>query len=1370
MADKTARVVRHRPIALLTIGLALNFLLQVWFGYFALTSLRQLEDAQVRLDRSKGLRERIRLLDQVLTNSARMAAQTGSLTWERRYQEHEAQLLEALEEVKALAPEAHAEQPAAETAAANQDLLAMEAEAFALVRESNLPEARRRLYSEEYERQKHIYSVSIGQWSDLIEAKLSADFHRRQRQTTILWVVGAAVLLFTLGAWLATIRTVGQWMRDRMRGQIERQMHSSLLDQIGDHITATDLKGRITYVNAAQAEAMGRTKEELLGKRVDTYGDDPGRGATQEAIIEQTRKDGHWSGEVINYAADGEARAIALHTWHVRDEHGAPIGMAGVGRDVTEIRRTQEELIKARNELERRVEERTRELVNLNRELKAEITQRKTAEEAASRAKGEWERTFDSVPDLIAIIDNDYKIARINNAMAEQIGLTPAECVGKTCYKLVHKTDSPPPFCPHAQTVKDGQGHHAEIYEEGLRGHFALSTSPLVDETGHSIGSVHVAHNITERIKAENALRENEARLKQAQELAHIGSWQWDMATNAFHMSEELRRIYGLPADQEVADASEIIDTVIHPDDRDRLRALTADLQAGSSDEPPALVFRVVNPDGQVRWVSEPPPQIHHRDADGNTTALIGAIQDISDLKNTEDELRESEQRYRTLFESSRDAIMTLAPPSWKFTACNQATVEMFGTTDEAHFATLGPWELSPDVQPDGKPSADKAREMIETAMRAGSHLFEWTHKRVDGTEFSATVLLTRMELSGQTLLQATVRDISRRKEAERALLESENRYRTLFEGSSEGVIVADAETTDYVYVNPAICTMMGYTADELMQKSLADAHPPDQLPMVKDYFERQARGEIRVAPAIPFLRKDGGIFYADVNAAVVELEGRKCAVGFVTDTTERRQAEEALRESEQRYRTIFEGASEGILIADSETMRFRYANPAICATLGYTEQELLKMSIQDIHPTEDLAHGTAQFEAHATGKSKRAVVIPCLRQDGTRISVSINTARAVIDGHPCLVGFFTDVTERTRAERALKESEERYRQLVENLREGIAALDQDGQIVFVNEAFTEIVGDSEEMLLGSDFFGSTVPIQREEFRQAFLDPNAPRGYYEANFTRQDEQLVHLSIQGTPILDDQGNHIGALVVINDITKRREAEEERKRAEDSLKAAHRRLMFASERERRNLARSLHDSLGQQAIAMRLGIEALIPNAESDDGRRAAKLAELSRNCQLLTEEIRAVCYGLYPATLEALGLYAALEQLGKECRPAMATAVKCAKGLRELRAPGDVEIALFRIAQEAASNAMRHSEGTKLRIALQQDDHALTLTVADNGRGFDAHQAERTGLGLRTMRERANAVGGRLEVESGKGGTTIRVMVETELTDSKTPRV
>ena len=97
---------------------------------------------------------------------------------------------------------------------------------------------------------------------------------------------------------------------------------------------------------------------------------------------------------------------------------------------------------------------------------------------------------------------------------------------------------------------------------------------------------------------------------------------------------------------------------------------------------------------------------------------------------------------------------MTLAPPSWKFTSCNPATVNMFSVKDEAEFVSLGPWEVSPEAQLDGRPSAEKAKEMIETAMREGSHLFEWTHKRLGGDDFPAMVLLTRMELDGQMLLR----------------------------------------------------------------------------------------------------------------------------------------------------------------------------------------------------------------------------------------------------------------------------------------------------------------------------------------------------------------------------------------------------------------------------------------------------------------------------------------------------------------------------------------------------------------------------------------------------------------------------------------
>ena len=135
--------------------------------------------------------------------------------------------------------------------------------------------------------------------------------------------------------------------------------------------------------------------------------------------------------------------------------------------------------------------------------------------------------------------------------------------------------------------------------------------------------------------------------------------------------------------------------------------------------------------------------------------------------KQQEDALRESEARQRLLFDGSRDAMMTLAPPSWKFTSGNPAALELFGARDAAEFSALGPWDVSPERQADGRPSADKAREALETALREGSLFFEWTHRRLGGADFPSTVLITRMEMAGEAFLQATVRDITVQKRAE---------------------------------------------------------------------------------------------------------------------------------------------------------------------------------------------------------------------------------------------------------------------------------------------------------------------------------------------------------------------------------------------------------------------------------------------------------------------------------------------------------------------------------------------------------------------------------------------------------------------------
>jgi len=149
------------------------------------------------------------------------------------------------------------------------------------------------------------------------------------------------------------------------------------------------------------------------------------------------------------------------------------------------------------------------------------------------------------------------------------------------------------------------------------------------------------------------------------------------------------------------------------------------------------------------------------RDEHNNVVGAVVVFQDITERNEAQEELQKSEERYRSLFERSRDAIMILEPPSWKFTAGNQSTLDMFKTGSEEEFLSFDPWMLSPEYQPDGRLSSEKAAEMIEKALQEGSHFFEWTHRRTTGDEFKSTVLLSRVEQGTMVYLQATVRDIT---------------------------------------------------------------------------------------------------------------------------------------------------------------------------------------------------------------------------------------------------------------------------------------------------------------------------------------------------------------------------------------------------------------------------------------------------------------------------------------------------------------------------------------------------------------------------------------------------------------------------------
>ncbi len=266
--------------------------------------------------------------------------------------------------------------------------------------------------------------------------------------------------------------------------------------------------------------------------------------------------------------------------------------------------------------------------------------------------------------------------------------------------------------------------------------------------------------------------------------------------------------------------------------------------------------------------------------------------------RETEAELARSEQKYRQLFESSRDAIMTLFPPEWKFTSANAATVELFGARDERHFVSLGPWDLSPERQPDGELSSTAARHAIETAMDRGSHFFEWTHRRTDGTEFFATVLLTRMELAGKTGLQATVRDITKQKHAEEELGLVSNRLLLATRAASIGVWDFDPVNNILIW-DDEMFRVFGITRESFTgtyEAWQATVHP-DDLPRELERVQMALRGEREFDSEFRVIWPDKTIHHIKANASVFRDPSGKAVrmIGTNWDITAQKRAEKEL-------------------------------------------------------------------------------------------------------------------------------------------------------------------------------------------------------------------------------------------------------------------------------------------------------------------------------------------------------------------------------------------------------------------------------------------------------------------------------------------
>jgi PAS domain S-box-containing protein len=562
--------------------------------------------------------------------------------------------------------------------------------------------------------------------------------------------------------------------------------------------------------------------------------------------------------------------------------------------------------------------------------------------------------------------------------------------------------------------------------------------------------------------------------------------------------------------------------------------------------------------------------------------------------KKIQQRLKESEEEFRTLFQATRDAVMLLDEES--FFDCNPATLKIFGCVTKEQFIGKHPSQFSPEYQPGNQDSASLSAQRIETALCEGSCFFEWQHKRLDGTEFPAEVLLSAMEIKGRKILQAVVRDITERKQAEAELRkyqehlkelveertaelrQSEERYRSLFDGIPVG-LYRTTSAGQFLDGNLAMVQILGYpdretflaTSASNTYVSAADREQwqvlMEQTGLVRD-FEFQAR------------RYDGAVIWLkDTARAVKNDQGRVSHYeGSVEDITERKQAEVSLRKNEAQYRRLIETTAEGywLISPQSETLD---VNQALCDMLGYARPEILGKSPLDFVDEENRKIFTASISKIAM-QGQRSYEIALRKKNGDILYTHFN-ATTLRDETGQVQGSFAlvaDITKRKQVEQELRqyqehleelvlertaklaESERRLADIINFLPDATLVIDGEDRVIAWNRAIEEMTGVKASEMLGQGNYEYAVPFYGE--RRPILidlvllpdDEEFAKKY--AHIQRQGAVLAgetyvphlkgearYLFATASALCDAKGNIVGAIEVIRDITERKHAEEQ-----------------------------------------------------------------------------------------------------------------------------------------------------------------------------------------------------------------------------------
>lgn len=476
----------------------------------------------------------------------------------------------------------------------------------------------------------------------------------------------------------------------------------------------------------------------------------------------------------------------------------------------------------------------------------------------------------------------------------------------------------------------------------------------------------------------------------------------------------------------------------------------------------------------------------------------------------------------------------------------------------------------------------------------------------------------------------------------------------------------------------------------------------------------------------------------------------------------ERKEIEKTLRESQQRYRSLFEGSRDAIFISDSNG-RILDINEAAVQLTGYQKKELIHKRVQKLDHNIDPEAYRKYFDRTLAGEifTTEASI---RRKDGRKVLTEFSSKQITLAGLPCIHTTARDITARNAAEEALRRSEAKYRELVQNANSMIIRFDTNGRITFFNEYAQEFFGYSEEEILGRKITDTLLPRidsngrnLESDLKNFFTHPEKFKNIALENVLRNGERVV-VAWTNRPIRGVEGKIVEFLSVGVDMTERR-------RARQMIQILTHELLKAQETERYKIARDLHDHIAQDLSSLKIGLQTAFNGDRPGKELTRERADHLIEILQRSISGVRSLAYDLRPPGLDQFGLVRTLYTYCEEFAHNNSFKIDfIAAGLDDLHLEDDIQINLYRLIQEALHNIKKHAQAKGVTIRLVASSPNLMLRIIDDGIGFDVARwrdksRKEKRMGLQSMMERVGLLNGSIDIRSqDHKGTAIFITI------------